>query len=294
MSALFPTQNARAIALSISAIFLFGLMDVTAKAIAQEANTATALWARYTGQMICVSVLVARQFRSVARSKYLNLQITRSLLLLMATLFFFSSFNYIRLADATAVMSLNPVLITLGGALFLKEALGPRRVIAIAVAFIGALIIIRPGTDVFHPAALLPLGGAFSFATYALITRRLGPDENVWTSLFYTGLVGAVATTLAMPFFWPEQFTAKIIVLMVLIAGIGTLGQLLLIRALSLAEAGLLAPFNYTGLIFAVLWGLVFFSEMPDRLTLLGMLVIAASGLYVWHREMRQRAATQT
>ncbi|MEO9574177.1 MAG: DMT family transporter [Tateyamaria sp.] len=276
----------RAILLAVAAIFCFGIMDVAVKAVSPMTGTLPALWARYAGQMLIVLVLVAPRLRQVAHSAYPKLQITRSLLLMMATFFFFLALGQIGLAEATAVMAMNPLLITLGAALFLGEALGPRRIGAIAVALVGALIVIRPGTDVFQPAGLLPLVAAFCFASYTLITRRLGPDEDVWTSLFYTGLVGAVILTLILPFHMPT-FNLTSISLLCLIGAVGTAGQLMLIRALSMAEAGLLAPFNYTGLIFAVIWGLVLFGEVPDAFTMLGALVIAGAGIYVWHRETR-------
>lgn len=259
-------------------------MDVGVKAAAPLTGTVPALWARYTGLMIIVILLVGPRLRTVARSAYPKMQIARSILLLLATLFFFLALGRIGLAEAAAVSAVNPVFITLGGALFLREALGPRRIGAIIVALIGALIVIRPGSDVFQPAALLPLIAAFCFASYTLITRRLGPDEDVWTSLFYTGLVGSIILTAFIPFYLPP-LTPQAISLLLLIAAAGTLGQLMLIRALSMAEAGLLAPFNYVSLIFAVIWGLVLFGEVPDALTLLGALVIAGAGIYVWHRE---------
>ncbi|WP_299657223.1 DMT family transporter [uncultured Tateyamaria sp.] len=276
----------RAILLAVAAIFCFGLMDVTVKAVSPITGTLPALWARYAGQMLIVLVLVAPRLKSVAHSKYPKLQIARSILLMLATFFFFQALGRIGLAEATAVMSLNPVLITLGGALFLGEALGPRRIGAILVALCGAMIVIQPGTDVFQPAALLPLIAAFCFASYTLITRRVGPDEDVWTSLFYTGLVGSVILSGVVPFYMPP-LSVQAIGLLALIGLFGTIGQLMLIRALSQAEAGLLAPFNYTGLIFAVLWGLVLFDERPDAATLIGALVIAGAGIYVWHRETR-------
>lgn len=280
--------SSRAILLAIAAIFCFGLMDVTVKAVSPITGTLPALWARYAGQMMIVLILVAPRLKSVARSKYPKLQIARSVLLMLATFFFFMALGRIGLAEATAVMSLNPVLITLGGAVFLREALGPRRIIAILVALCGALIVIRPGTDVFQPAALLPLIAAFCFASYTLITRHVGPDEDVWTSLFYTGLVGSVILSGIVPFYMPS-LTPQAIGLLGLIGLFGTAGQLMLIRALSQAEAGLLAPFNYTGLIFAVLWGLALFNEHPDGATLIGALVIAGAGIYVWYRETRAR-----
>lgn len=280
------TNPARAILLAVLAVACFGAMDASVKAISPLTGTVPALWARYGGQMLVVLILVAPRLRSVARSQYPKLQIARSLLLMTATGFFFTALGKVGLAEATAVMSLNPVLITLGGALFLGEALGPRRIFAIAAALIGALIVIRPGSDVFAPAALLPLGSAVCFASYTLLTRRLGANEDVWTSLFYTGFVGSIVMTCLVPFHW-TPLTAKSATLMVMISCFGTAGQLMLIRALSQAEAGLLAPFNYTGLVLAVLWGVVFFNEFPDRWTLVGALVIVGAGLYVWHRETR-------
>ncbi len=277
---------ARAIGLAVAAILCFGLMDVAVKAVSPMTGTIPALWARYAGQMVIVVILIAPRLRKVVRSQYPKLQITRSVLLMTATFFFFLALGQIGLAEATAVMMMNPLLITFGGALFLGEALGPRRIFAILLALAGALIVIRPGTEVFQPASLLPLIAAFCFASYTLITRRLGPDEDVWTSLFYTGLVGSVLLTGLIPFHMPT-LTPTGVALLIAIGVAGTLGQLMLIRALSLAEAGLLAPFSYTGLVFAVLWGFVLFGEVPDALTLLGALVIAGAGIYVWHRETR-------
>lgn len=277
---------ARAILLTIAAIFCFGLMDVGVKAVSPITGTLPALWARYAGQMVLVLILVAPRLRTVAHSRYPGLQVARSLLLMMATFFFFLALGRIGLAEATAVISMNPLFITLGAALFLGEALGPRRIGAIVVALIGALIVIRPGTEVFQPAALLPLIAAFCFASYTLITRRVGPDEDVWTSLFYTGLVGSVFLSAIVPFYMPA-LTLKAVALLLMIGGVGTLGQLMLIRALTMAEAGMLAPFNYTGLIFSIFWGLLLFAEVPDLWTLVGALVIACAGIYVWHRETR-------
>ena len=136
-------------------------MDVCVKFISPITGAMPALWARYTVQMLLVLILVAPRLRSVVRSHYPKLQITRSILLMMATFFYFLALGRIGLAEAAAVMSLNPMLITMGGAIFLGEALGQRRIAAIVVAMIGAFIIIRPGTDVFSPVALLPRPTSF-------------------------------------------------------------------------------------------------------------------------------------
>ena len=117
-----------------------------------------------------------------------------------------------------------------------------------------------------------------------LLTRRVGADEDVWTSLFYTGLVGTVLLSLVVPFQWQSPDKAGF-ALMIVIALAGTIGQLALIRAFSQGEAGMLAPSSYTGLAFATFWGFVFFAEIPDFWTVFGSCVIAGVGLYVWYRE---------
>ncbi len=283
-NAALPQIRTRAILLMIAAIFCFSLMDAGVKALAPRVGVLPALWARYAGQMALVLLLVLPRLRLVVRTAYPGLQIMRSVLLMCATGFFFLGISLIPLSDAAALMSLNPVLITLGAALFLREALGPRRILGIAVALVGALIVIRPGSSVFSYAALAPLAAAACYSAYALLTRRVGPDEDVWTSLFYTGLIGTLLLTCAVPFAWvtPDM---PAVALMLWITFCGTLGQLCLIRAFSTGEASMLAPYSYTGLVFAAVWGMVFFAEWPDLWTLCGMLVIAGAGLYVWHRE---------
>ncbi|WP_205389202.1 Pseudopaline exporter CntI (plasmid) [Pseudoseohaeicola sp. NH-UV-7] len=276
--------NGRAIAYMILAILCFSMMDATVKALSPIVGTVPALWARYAGQMALVLVLIAPRFRSVMRTKYLKLQFFRSVLLMGATGCFFLGLAHIGLTEASAIMNVNPVLVTLGAALFLGEKLGMRRVFGILAAMVGALIVIRPGSDVFSPYALLPLGAALCYSSYALLTRLVGRDEDVWTSLFYTGLVGTLILSIAVPFAWQPP-GAKGWLLMGMIAAFGTAGQMSLIRALTAGEAGMLAPYAYLGLVFAAFWGLLFFAEVPDFWTVVGALVIAAAGLYVWQRE---------
>jgi drug/metabolite transporter (DMT)-like permease len=270
----------------ITAIFCFSLMDVAFKMLAPKIGVPMAVWVRYTGQMICVLILIAPRLRSVIRTRYPVLQLARSVFLLGATCFFVYGLTRVPLPTAAALISTNPILISLGAALFLKEKLGPRRIAAIAVSMCGALLIIRPGGESFTPDAVFPLLAALSYSGYALLTRHAGAAEDVWTSLFYATLFGAGLLTVSLPVFWvtPDLTDIKILIPMILF---GTFGHLLLIRAFTIGEASMLAPFSYAGLIFAGLWGVLFFQEWPDLSTFVGALVITASGLYVWHRETR-------
>ena len=283
-----PTTKNMAIVLMIGAIFFFSLMDASVKALAPKTGVLPALWARYGGQMLVVLILVAPRLKRVVRTAYPGTQFARSLLLLCATGFFFTGISLVPLTTAVSLMAVNPVLITLGAALFLGEALGPRRIFGISVALCGALIVIRPGSDVFTPAAIFPLMAAICYSGYALLTRKVGNKEDVWTSLFYTGLVGTVILSLLVPFAW-ETPDLMGLGLMTLIALFGTAGQICLIRAFSAGEASMLAPYSYSGLFFAAVLGAIFFSELPDMWTICGALVIAGAGLYVWHRETYAR-----
>lgn len=283
-----PAVQSRAILLMIAAIFCFSVMDASVKALAPQIGVLPALWVRYLGQMLLVLLLVLPRLHRVIRTRYPMLQFLRSVLLMCATGFFFMGLSRIPISDAAALMAVNPVLITLGAALFLGEPLGPRRIAGIVVALCGAMLIIRPGSAVFTLDALYPLAAAACYSAYNLLTRRVGRDEDPWTSLFYTGLVGTVILSLAVPLQWSPIETTQTWVLVAMVAGFGTLGQLALIRALIGGEAAMLAPYAYTGLVFATVWGLAFFNEIPDIWTLAGALVIAGAGLYVWHRETRR------
>ena len=281
-----PASDTRGILLMIAAVFFFTLMDVAGKGIAQQTDTVMALWARYVGQTVAVLLVVSPRLRRVLRTRYPWLQLLRSVFLLGATCAFFFGFVLIGLANATAIMNVNPVLITLGAALFLKERFGPRRAIGVIAALIGALIIIRPGSAVFSAAAALPLLAAVMYSAYALTTRFVGKGEDAWTSLLYTAAFGSVVLSLIVPWFWVTP-DAGTVALMIVIGLFGAAAHYCLIHALMSAEAGTIAPFAYAGLIFATIWGMVFFGEFPDGATYLGALVIVTAGIYVWHRETK-------
>lgn len=278
------SQQTTAILLMITAIFFFSTMDALAKHLATRIGTMPTLWARYLGQTLVVFILVLPRLRMVLRTRYPKLQLARSIYLMCATIFFFFGISNIGLAEAAAIMSTNPLFITIGAAVFLGEVFGLRRAMAIGAACVGAFLVIRPGGDVFTPYSLLPLAAAVCYSAYALTTRFVGRDEDAWTSLFYTALFGAVVLSAAVPFFW-QPLDGHDLLIMLGIAICGTTGQLALIRALMEGEAAMLAPFAYFGLIFATTYGALIFGDFPDLLTILGGLIIAGAGIYVWYRE---------
>ncbi|MGN7869012.1 Riboflavin transporter [Paracoccus haematequi] len=273
------------IALILAAILGFTLMDATAKHLTQTYHPAQVVWARFVGNLAIFAVIFRDAMFPLMRTRRPCLQFSRALMQLGSVGLFFSSLQYIGLAEATAIMDLNPVLITLGAALFLGERIGPRRLAGIGVALIGALIIIRPGLGVFQPAALLPLAGAFTYAAGALLTRMARAD-SVATSVMWSAVVGSALTSLVVPFVWQPIAMADLWAF-ALLGIFGTLSQYLLVRAFATAEAGVLAPFGYTGLVWAGLWGWLLFGQLPDPFTVAGAGLIVAAGLYVWSRESR-------
>ena len=276
------------ILLMIGAVFCFASMDATAKYLMKEIGPAQTIWARYTVQAVIVTVFILPKINVYGRTNYPKLQFLRSVALMMATTLFFFAFSRLGLAEASAIFNISPVLITLGAFLFLREQIGPRRLIGIIVSLLGALIIIRPGTGVFSIYALLPLGAAIFYSTYSLATRFVGTDESPWPSLFYSAIFGALCYSIYIAFYW-NPMSNNAILLTIIIGLFGTAGHICLIRALSIGEASLVAPFIYTNLLFTTTWGFVLFGNLPDFWTIVGALIIVAAGIYVWARDRAVR-----
>jgi len=274
----------RGIALMILAILLFTAMDATAKGLIERYPAPQVVWARFAGQLLIVMIILNRHTPVLLRTRFPGLHLIRSACQFGATGLFFVSLGHIGLAEATALTDINPVLITLGAAMFLGERLGPRRIAGVIAALIGALIILRPGIGVFSPWALLPLGAAICYTGNALLTRHIGPKEPVWTSLLHASLFGTALAGLAMPLVW-VPVSLPDLGLFALVGVLGTGAQLCIIRSFSTTEASIVAPFAYLGIVFATFWGAVLYDQWPDRWTIIGALVIVVAGLYVWHRE---------
>ncbi|MGV8987338.1 MAG: DMT family transporter [Cypionkella sp.] len=266
------------------AIFCFTAMDALAKHMIGLYPTVEVIWARNIGQLGFVLLYLGPRLRQAVRTQMPGWHFLRSMTQLGATTFFFVSLNYIGLAEATALADINPVLITLGAAVFLGEKLSRARVAGVLVALVGALIITRPGLGVFSAAALLPLICAFSYAANMLLTRLVGSRESPWAAMFYAAAFGTIATSVILPFSW-QAIPLRDLPMFALLGALGAIAQLFTIRAYSRTEATVLAPFGYLDMVFAIFWSGVAFAAWPDRFTLSGALVIALAGLYVWRKE---------
>jgi drug/metabolite transporter (DMT)-like permease len=274
----------RGILFMLLAVVLFTLMDAAVKGLVSRMSVPQIVWVRFMGQLVIVVVLLRGRTVAMLHTPYPGLHVARAVTQFATGALYFASLAYIGLAEAQALADISPVLITLGAAIFLGERLGPRRMLGVAAAMIGAIIIIRPGMGIFSPAALLPLAAAVTYAANALLTRAVAPKETAWTAMLYAAIICTGLSSLALPFVWvPVMWTDMPLILA--IGALGTLAQLCIIRSFSLAEAGVVAPFTYAGILLATLWGYLFFGDLPDGWTFVGALVIVGAGLYVWRRE---------
>ena len=263
---------------------LFTSLDATAKYLTQDYPVPQVLWARFAFHLIFVAVFLGTRLTVTLRTRKLGLQLTRSLLMLVTTGLFFFAVRALPLTDVVAIMFVGPLFVTALSVPLLRDYVGPRRWAAVAVGFLGALVVVRPGSGVMHGLAILPVLAALSHALYTITTRQLASHDLPMTTLFYTAALGAVVTTAIVPFFWLTP-NIEAWVLMALLGLFGAAGHLALIRALGYASPVVVAPLSYASLVWSTGFGFVLFGDVPDSMTVLGALVIAASGLYVFHRE---------
>ena len=273
------------IAFIMSSTVCFASLDTGAKYLSAFYPVLEIAWARYLFQIVLLPFIIRGvRLRDLMRTQRLGLQIVRSMLLVGATLSFFTAVPTMPVADASAIGMVSPLLITLLAIPFLGEKVGARRWTAVIIGLLGALIIIRPGSGVFGVVALLPLTSAICFAFYQIATRVLARIDPLVTTFFYSGVVGTVVLTAAMPFVWQTPDLEG----WVMMIGLGLLGgggHFLVIHALRRAPASLLAPFGYIQLVWITILGYVVFGDFPDNFTILGALVVVSAGVYVIYRE---------
>jgi drug/metabolite transporter (DMT)-like permease len=283
---------ARGIAFALLAWLLFASMDAGSKLLAEGYSIIQILWVRFLSQALIAGWLAACHGLVLGlRTRHVWLQSLRSLILVVEIGLFILAITVLPLANAHAILAVTPLLVTALSVPILGERVGWRRWSAIGVAFVGMLIILRPGFGAMHPMALVALSCALMFALYQILTRMVGRDDPPMTTLFYTALVGAIGLTAVGPFYWSWP-DARGWALFAMVAGLGSSGHFLLIKALQLAPASVLQPFSYTVLVWATIVGFVVFGSLPDWPTMLGASIIVASGLYALYRE-RKRAAVQ-
>jgi drug/metabolite transporter (DMT)-like permease len=276
------THPLRGIALLVAAVSTFSVMDTTAKWLSQFYPVPAVVWSRYAAQVLVMLVVLGPRHRlRLLATRRPRLQIVRGLVLVGSTMLFFSAISLMPLAEAAAISFVSPFILVALSVAFLGERARPSTWAAVAVSFIGVLFIIRPGTAVFSPVAVLPLVTAFFFAVYQLLTRKLAGLDSTLATLFISALIGALVMTAVVPFFWTPLVSRWHAVLFLGMGALATAGHFMLIRAFELAPASTLAPFVYAQLVAVLMLGWVVFGHFPDGWSLVGMAIIVASGAYV-------------
>lgn len=276
------------IILALMTVFVFAAQDGITKVLVRDYAPAQIIMVRFWAFAVFAVIFAAMRggLGPAIRSKTPGLQIFRSVLLILQMMTFALGLRYMGLADAHALFATYPLLATALAAPILGEHVGWRRLMAVGIGFMGALVIIRPGFTVFDPAGFIQLAAALGFAVYSLVTRRVSFRDGFATSILYLGIFGAIAATaIGMPF-WKTP-TGDDLVLLAILSGTGIIGHLFLIKALEYAPATLLQPFNYTSLVWASLIGFTVFGEIPDSWTYVGAAVIVGAGGYVVWRERK-------
>jgi len=282
-----PHRPLLSIALVIAGAQLLSVMDGVAKYLAAEYPVLQISWARFVFHVLCVlPVVLWRHGVRWLWPRHIGLHLTRGALQLSATVFFFASLAYISIVDAVAMVFVAPLVVTLLSPLVLGERVGVRRIAAAVVGFCGILLVIRPGSGVFHWASLLALGSGISLAWFLLVTRKMSGASPALVTLIFTGLLGALALSATLPFVW-QPVTLPALGLMILLGVCAASGHLLIIKAYETAPASLLAPFGYSEIIAATVISYAIFAELPDTWGWLGISVVITSGLYIWMREPR-------
>ncbi len=272
-------------------ILLSGILlashDGLSKYLTQLYPVFLVVWARYLAQVVLMLGMFApRMGRRVFHTLRPWPQLLRGLSLVSVSIMFISGLRYIPLAEATAVIFLTPLMVTVASAL-LGERVSHSQWLAVGVGLLGVMIIVRPGGALFTPAVLLPFGAAISFTVYQLLTRRLSGTDHPVTSNFLSSLVGFLVMSVLVTFNWrtPSVYDA------VLMASLGLMamsGHLVLTQAFRYASAASLAPFTYGQIVFAGIVGFIAFGHIPDVEAIAGMTVIIASGLCMAYVQSRQ------
>jgi drug/metabolite transporter (DMT)-like permease len=250
-----------------------------------------ALWFRYAFQAIATTVTVLpMRGMSVWRTVHPKFQVLRGVLLLASSLFAFASLKYMPVGEFTAIVMISPLAITVLAATVLKERVSAMRWALVAGGFAGTVVIIRPGGETFQWASLLPLCLVGTNAWFQVLTSKLARTEDPVTMHLYTGWVGTLIATVALPFVWtalPVWWLWAALCFMGLMA---TVGHFMLILAYQRAPAATLTPYLYSQIAFAMLGGWFVFSHVPDEWSMMGMVMIAvcgAGGAWLTVRESR-------
>ena len=278
-------DNLRGLMFMALAFFVFAAADTQAKFLTGLFHPMQIVWTRQLGLLSGVLILLALKGPSILATRSPAWQVARGMLAVFSATTFIFALRYVPLADAVAVTFVAPFLVTVFSALLLKEKVGIRRLTAVAIGFIGTLIVIRPGTGAIHPAVMLVIVSATAFALRQILSRHLAATDRTATTVAYTAIVSVVILTVPLPFFWKTPDAAWQVALLAGMALCAALGELMVIKALEIGEASVVSPVHYSLILWATFYGWAVFGQLPDGWTWVGSAIIVATGLYIMNRE---------
>ena len=266
---------------AVAAYFSFSILDAFQKTAVINHSIFQLLFIKYIFTLL-LSCSEAKRKNNYKfwQSNNVKLQVLRSFFSIIESGCFVLAFRYLSLADVHSVGSLTPVIIVALSALILKENVSPKTWIAIFVGFLGVLIILRPGLSIFDIKSLLPLMAAFFLGLYQVVTRKVSENDSTETSLFYTSLIGFIVMSILAFVYW-QPLTLNSYFLFICIGIFFSMGIYFQIIALGKARASIIQPFHYTLIFWAIILGYLVYDDLPDIPTIVGAIIIAASGIYV-------------
>ncbi len=278
----------RAIGLMLLAVFLFAVMDAMIKWQGAVYPVLQIVFFRSAFGLLISIGPVLHDGRRLLATRHPWLHLARALLGFGALFCFFEAFVRMRFADVYAISFASPLFITALSVPFLGEQVGWRRWTAVGVGLAGVLLMIRPGAGVFEAAALIALAGTLCYALAMILVRRLARTDSNIAIVFYFGIMATFLSGLTLPFVWMTP-TWEDFFWLALIGVIGGAAQLILTQSFRLAPVSLLTPFEYVAMVWAVLFGWMFWNELPDPYFYAGAPLVIAAGLYILHRETRRK-----
>lgn len=275
------------------AVVMFTCIDTSAKwLIGAGIGALQVVFCRYfVAFLVSLATYLPQEGMGVFRSNRPKLQLLRSLFLLGSTVFNFSALQYLPLTLTTTIMFASPIVITLLSIPMLGEKVGLRRFLAVLVGFFGVVYVIQPWGASFHPAVFLSLGALSCASLYFVMTRMLAGIEDSATSQVWANGIAALCLVPFVVPQWTMPATPQVGVILTLIGVFGATGHILATRAHRLADASILAPLVYTQLFTIAVASYIVFDALPSQSTLIGGLVVIASGLYIWQRERKTNAS---
>lgn len=282
----------RGIGLMVLSVALFSIMDALVKLLAQTYHPFQVAFFRSLFALLPIGVMVAaRGGMPILATRRLGGHAARSVVGIAALLMFFYSFAHMKLADVVAVGFAAPLFITALSVPLLGEKVGWRRWSAVLVGFAGVILVVDPGSGILDPVALIALSAALFYAFAVVVIRKLSSTESNAAIVFYFSVAATLVCGAMMPFLWIPP-TAEHLVLLALIGILGGSAQYVMVEAFRWGPVSVLVPFEYTAIAWSLSFGFFAFGETASVQMLVGVAIIAASGLYILHREtVRARAA---